>query len=274
MQKQRTQQGQCSPARHVARSQTRRTSPSRPAAMPLPALTAMSSISLTAASLRPSLCARQLCATVALRCQLRAQKRFFVPTTTNGSSLQVQAICITCQTDRRASVLLLLCHMRRAVDGPGGGCLRHQSGSAHSEALRLGSQCSWLAPVLLRRASACPSGLPPPVSLGLALPALSCTPAKDHTTDHQTSLHPRSDSGTAGKRAGLHEVQLAGHGVEERVVAEACLERLQRCAQAPWAWTSRCRQSAAPLCAPLCEARPGHSGQSTSSGHVEIPIRS
>ena len=185
--------------------------------MPLPALTAMSSISLTAASLRPSLCARQLCATVALRCQLRAQKRFFVPTTANGSSLQVQAICITCQTDRRASVLLLLCHMRRAVDGPGGGCLRHQSGFAHSEALRLGSQCSWLTPVLLRLASACLSGLPPPVSLGLALPALSCTPAKDHTADHQTSLHPRSGSGTAGKRAGLHEAQLAGQGVEEPV---------------------------------------------------------
>lgn len=274
MQKQRTQQEQCSPARHVARSQTRRTSPSRPAAMPLPALTALSSISLTAASLRPSLCARQLCTAVALRRQLRSQKRFFVPTTTDGSSLQVQAICVTYQTDRKASVLVLLRHMRRAVDGPRGGCLRHHLGSAHSEALRLGSQCSWLMPVLLRRASACPSSLPPPVSLGLALPALSCTPAKDHTTDHQSSLHSRSDNRTAGKRAGLHEVQLAGQGVEERGVAGACPGRLQRCAQAPWAWTSRCRQSAVPLCALLCEARPGHRGERTSSGHAEIPFRS
>ena len=67
------------PAEEVARSQTRKTSPSRPAAMPLPALTTMSSVSLTTMWRRPSLWARQLCATLALKRQVRAQKRAFVP---------------------------------------------------------------------------------------------------------------------------------------------------------------------------------------------------
>ena len=67
------------PAEEVARSQTRRTSPSRPAAMPLPALTTMSSMSLTAMWRRPSLCARQLCATLALKRHARVQKRASVP---------------------------------------------------------------------------------------------------------------------------------------------------------------------------------------------------
>jgi hypothetical protein len=163
--------------------------------------------------------------------------------------------------------------MKGAVDRPVGGCLKHQSGSAHSEALWLGSQCIWLMLVLLRRTSACPSALPPPLPLGLALPALSCRPVDGHTTDHLSSWNSGSGTQTPGKRAGLREVNLGGQGAEERGVAGACPGWLQRSAQVPWAWTSQCHQSAVPLCTPLCQACPAHSNVSTSSDRTESAIQ-
>ena len=142
--------------------------------------------------------------------------------------------------------------------------MRLWPGSAHLEALWLGSQCSWLMPLLPWRVPICSASRPGAACLALTQSLLLSCPPRKHETPFLASQSPsRCDIclscdthmqftwlGTTENM--IQGWQKAGH----RGAYPGRMPAMRRCGRPPWASTSRYHRSAALLCAPLAGTPP------------------